>query len=439
MLNKKLLAATSAVGIEYVGGTSSAITGSASTTTTISLTSLTGGKASAPATGDIVIVYYGTGSVADRAISVTTSGYTQIAKLYANDTIDTNLYVGYKVMGVSADTDVTVSATLNAGDSGAVAIQVWRGVDDVLPLNLASTTATGTNSVLCDPPSITPTVSNAVVISGGAGGHSAGASRTFTSSDLSSFITLGGADNTNDVTVGMGFTRYSGSAVNPAAFTFSTTDSTNYSWAAVSLALRPTRTINIPTFIASATSETADPLVISKPTGTAQNDLMIAIMCAEAGKQTSWSGDTGWTEVADQGIRPSLRIAYKVAGPSEGASYTFTPSAGGLTVSGCILTYRYATYDTIGSVATAADPLVASQITVASDFSVLIAAFARSAASITCTTPTGMTARVTQNNATDPSYLVADERVLAGATGTRSSTVGSTTNVAGVLLSIKPS
>ena len=157
--------------------------------------------------------------------------------------------------------------------------------------------------------------------------------------------------------------------------------------------------------------------------------------------EVTWTGDTDWTEVADQGSFPSLRIAYKVAGSSEGSNYTFTASgagAGSQRSSGCILTYRYAAYDTIGSFTTGTNPLVLPSISPSESQSILIAAGARGAASITLGTPTSMTARVTDNDATSPSYIVCDQTVAKGPTGTRSMSTGLTTSVAGIMLAIKP-
>ena len=78
---------------------------------------------------------------------------------------------------------------------------------------------------------------------------------------------------------------------------------------------------------------------------------MLAFMAAnEVG---TWSGDTGWTEIAAQtgNARPATRVAYKIAGASEGGSYTFTHSQPVDTeTTGTILAFRNATYETASSV-----------------------------------------------------------------------------------------
>lgn len=239
MLATRLIGATAAAAqvfpIQYVGGRTFT---SAGTTTNlqVSLTSLTGGLASEPAAGDLVIVYFGTGSTVNRDLVV--NFYTEIAELYSNDTLDTNLAVAYRFMPDPANTTFILSGgSGSADDAVAVAVQVWRGVDTVTPLDVTSTTATGFNSVLCNPPAITPVTNDAVIVSGGAGAH-AGGTQTFSSSDLTQFLSAG-ANDLNDATIGLGYYRWTSGSFNPAAFTYSGTNSGVNSWAAVTLALRP--------------------------------------------------------------------------------------------------------------------------------------------------------------------------------------------------------
>jgi hypothetical protein len=229
------MAAKAKSGIQYVGGYVEGFAGTTSNIT-ITLTSLTGGLASSPAAGDIVIVYFGTSSTADRNLVV--SGYTEVVELYSNDLIDTNLVVAYKFMGVTPDTSFTLTGgTLSTADAGAVAVQVWRNVNVGTPLDVTQTTSTITDSVLANPPAITPITSGAVVVAGGAGAHSDG-TQTFSSSNLTGFISVGAVDNF-DVTIGLGYHVWTSGAFDPAAFTFSGDDDSFFSSAAVTLALRP--------------------------------------------------------------------------------------------------------------------------------------------------------------------------------------------------------
>lgn len=238
MLAAKLLSVGS-LPLTFVGSMTAGITGGNVGTNDVSLTSLTGGLSSAPVEGDFVIVYYGTSSVSNDSIGVTTAGYTEITELYSSDVNDINLSVSYKFMGATPDTLVTLSNTSGASNSGAVVIHVWRNVNLASPLDVTSTTATGVNGVLCDPPAITPVTKGAVIVSGGAGAH-IDSVQTFSSSNLSNFATVGGPNGIYDVTAGVGSAVWTSGAFDPAAFTFSGTNNTsNYSWAAVTLALRP--------------------------------------------------------------------------------------------------------------------------------------------------------------------------------------------------------
>jgi hypothetical protein len=223
-------------GIQYVGGHAEGFAGTTSNVT-IFIDDLLGGLASAPAAGDLVIVYFGTGSSVDRNLVV--ADYTEIVELYANDIYDANLVVAYKFMGGTPDFSfVLTGGTLNTSDAGAVAVQVWRGVDPATPFDVTQTTATGIDTVRCDPPAITPTTSGAVIVSGGAGAHTRGAPGTYSSSDLTSFISAAGNASV-DAVVGLGYHVWTSGSFNPAQFTFAQSDSSLHSWAAVTLALRP--------------------------------------------------------------------------------------------------------------------------------------------------------------------------------------------------------
>lgn len=348
-------AAGAAATLVYVGGYSLGYLGTTSNIS-VTLTSLTGGVEAAPAENDVVIVYFATGSNASSRDFYIGSNFTRLARLYADDTADTHLEVAYKVMGSSPDTSVSiVGGTGNAADGGAVAVHVWRNADTRLPIEVLST-ATGTNSVLCNPPSITPTLNGAVILAGGGGGHTAGGGRTFGAAALSNFVTVGSQNDTYDSTVGVGSFAWTSGAYDPAAFTFSTTDSTNYSWAAVTLALIPRGryTGAVPTqrsvsAVAGASGTTS--LTVNKPSGVVSGDFLFAIMAAEDGAGVTWTGDTGWTEIADQGVPASLRIAYKVAGGSEPSTYTFTTSAI-TTVIGTIVAFTSSAYDSVGGFST---------------------------------------------------------------------------------------
>ena len=188
---------------------------------------------------------------------------------------------------------------------------------------------------------------------------------------------------------------------------------------------------------ATATGSGSGTVVINKPTGTIDGDIMVAVM--HGGNGGTWTGDTGWTEVIDQGVTPNLRAAYKVAS-SEGSSYTFTYSGSG-SERGFIATFRGYQYDTASASVTLLNgdgTLAITGITAAGG--ILIAAYAlTNGAGLGATTPSGMTSMVSDLSGSSGMAAFWQE-VAAGATGTRSSNITGTNpvNNGGILIAIKP-
>ncbi|MDQ1283977.1 MAG: hypothetical protein QG620_325 [Patescibacteria group bacterium] len=233
--------------IQFVGGTTAGKAGAISGDSTIALNSgLTGGIASAVAAGDLVIAVFGTGATADRTLAITdgSNSYTLIdSELYQDDTLDTNLRVAYKFMGGTPDASTTFGPTGNANDSGAMAVYVFRGVDSSNPLDVAAVPGQAADTSRVVPPDITPSTAGAYVVVVGAAGHNGGAD-TFTSTDLVlDFFTRGGTNDTNDVSIGVGhINNWTSGATDAATWGHSQTDSVDFSWAAITLALRPAAT-----------------------------------------------------------------------------------------------------------------------------------------------------------------------------------------------------
>jgi hypothetical protein len=233
MLTKFLRAASGRKGIQYVGGRAAGYVGSPEDIT-INLTGLTGGLASAPAIGDFVLIYWGV----VNGLSTTPTGYTSIASTGAIDTFSVGIRASYKFMGETPDTTAIIdNGTGDSDNAGASYVSVWRNVDTTTPMDVTATTANAASSVLANPPAITPVTAGAYIIAGGAGGHNGG-NQTYSSSNLTQFLTVTGND-TNDVTIGGGYNKWTSGAFDPAAFTFSAGSSTSYSWGAITVALRP--------------------------------------------------------------------------------------------------------------------------------------------------------------------------------------------------------
>lgn len=200
-----------------------------------------------------------------------------------------------------------------------------------------------------------------------------------------------------------------------------------------------------PSFVASAKAQNttgAATLDIGKPSGVSQGDLMVAFVGTDdAGGMCTWTPPAGWTEVRDQGLWPNLTVAYKVAGASEGSSYTWTGSDTVGLKSGVIAAYRGAAYDTVGTIGTASSGgnCTAGGVTAASDNSILLGCFFVGVAARTFPAPSGMSSVNSDADTSAPSWALFSENIGAGATGSRSSDPSGTTgSVAGVLLAIKP-
>lgn len=354
MLWQKLMGANAVVAdpIQYVGGSVDPRAGT-SGNITVSLTSLSGGVATAPEAGDLVIVYFATGSTLDRNLVV--SGYTEITELYSNGVIDTNFVAAYKFMGATPDTTVTLTGgTLSTADAGTIIVQVWRNVNATNPFDVTVQTSTLTTSVLANPPSITSASKFAVVLAAGAGAGDLSLSTPtlYLSSDLVGFRRTSSGD-TNDSMLGAGYKQLSTpQTFDPSAFTTqSGSNSTDYSSAALTTALRPiSQPARFPQFVASASNGNNDDVTIDVPAGTLEGYLMVAVLGIDtAGSGVTWTPPAGWTEVVDQGTLNSLAVMYKVAGASEPASYTFNASGAGVPQAGSILTFKEAAYDTVGT------------------------------------------------------------------------------------------
>jgi hypothetical protein len=225
--------------IQYVGGQVDSNAG-ASGTKTINF-SLTGGLASTPNVGDMVIVAVAYGSTnTNRDLSV--SGYTEISDMYAGTASssdwDSNFGVFYKFL-TAAETSVDVPLSGDAAQGSAYAIHVWRNVNQSTPLDVAKVEKISlypsSALPLADP--ITPVTPGAVIIVA-AGTDVAGADgRNFTSGDLSNFVTTFASD-TNESVIGMGSFAWVSGTFTPVRWA-GPVSFPEYQYSALTIALRP--------------------------------------------------------------------------------------------------------------------------------------------------------------------------------------------------------
>lgn len=221
--------------ITYVGGASNVGTGS---TITVDLTSLTGGVASSPSEGDLVVVVWGHGDTTDRTMSVSTSGYDTPLDLYQTETWDPNLGVASKFMGSTPDTSVVVNRTSNAAYGGAAVVHVWRGVDTTTRYDVTRTTASGQNSHLVNPPSITPTTAGAVVLACGIGTQATTGAAFTIPSNMENGVSVKSDGTTSDAAVFIASAAWTSGAFDPNAVTGGTGGG-SAGWIGVTIALRP--------------------------------------------------------------------------------------------------------------------------------------------------------------------------------------------------------
>ena len=221
--------------LSYVGGFKQGYTGTTADIV-VPLTTLTGGTDSAPSADDIVVVCFSVGSTV--ALGIAIAGYTTIASGTPSDTYDATLIAGYKLMGVTPDTSVTLTGgTISTAAAGVVEVHVWRGVDLVTPIDVTTVTTTGINSGIPTPPPLTPITPGAIILAGAGNAHSRGTA-TFAASYLSNFLTIG-ADDTSDATGGLGSVAWLSGTYTPAQWTWSGTPSSGFSRVAFTTALRP--------------------------------------------------------------------------------------------------------------------------------------------------------------------------------------------------------
>lgn len=223
------------VDIAYVGGSTLAWPGTATENTTMSLAALAGGLAAAPAQNDVVILAVGIGATVNINQTVVSAGWTELFDIYISDVQDANLSIFYKVMGAVPDISVDIGPTTNISYAGAAIVQVFRNVNTTTPIDVLTTTATGLDTGVPNPPAITPITTGAVIV---VTGTSASAlSLDFTSAELTNFRSIISPDSI-DTALGSGWKAWTGGAFDPAPFGGGTT-SINESWAAGTLALRP--------------------------------------------------------------------------------------------------------------------------------------------------------------------------------------------------------
>jgi hypothetical protein len=126
---------------------------------------------------DLLIMFHGVASTANKAGNATTGAsaigpatddpslaWTLICDLYADDNVDANLFVAYKVVGVTPPSTIEFGDNNGTTNGTVLGVIVVRGVDTTTPMDATATTATKTNGPNVNPLSITPVTADAVVM-----------------------------------------------------------------------------------------------------------------------------------------------------------------------------------------------------------------------------------------------------------------------------------
>lgn len=252
--------------ISFVGSVTGTATSGSSIT--LDLTALTGGSSSSVSTGDVIFALVGWASVADESPAPTTSGYTLIAELYANDDRDANFSVYVKRAGGTPDTSLIVSSRASSSYGSVAAAYVVSGASGALwPV---PTTATGTNAALPNSPSITTKFNNSWVFTFGLGtGDTTPADFTAPSGYGNSVVVKQAGSSSGAILVAASKLIATADAEDPGAWTGGES-TTSDSWAAVTVALAPAGSI------VSATEQASVAVATSYGTFVDQSSVAVA-------------------------------------------------------------------------------------------------------------------------------------------------------------------
>jgi len=422
---------------KYVGGKTVTITPSTATNTTISLTDLTGGLSAQPESEDIVFVSFAIGSGSGGAPEIISTGYTTVADLQSIDSDETYLFCGYKLMGATPDTSVIVGPTGATARGGCVVIQVYRYVDQIFPLQGAANTATFLNTVKPTPPTITPWDSYSIAVIVGAGAHNRG-NVAYTTTGLTNFISTGSTDQSADASIGAGFRVIQSGSYSPNQFGFSQADSSTYSSAAFSVALKKQPDTVIPSVISYRSGVTGgNSLVLTAPTGVQVDDLLLLFIGeATGGTPPVFTPPSGFSLAGSLTGGNDVRsyIYKKIATSSEPASYTTTATGTVGNFSEILAVFRNAnTINTVGTPRFVTDRSPYAPGITPTRGGMLLSYFINEGGKTVVTPPTGVTLLGTAGSTPGtaiyyttaaPYFLTAQQDILwSGASGTANQTL----------------
>lgn len=334
---------------------------------------------------DLVIVTVFQAGVATRTqAQLQPTGYSpsHASVLTASDTNIASQQTSQKFMGVTPDTTISIPASASTTAGVAYEIHVFRGVDTTTPMDVTPTTATGTNTAIPNPPSITPTTARAWIYCVGGGAMAAGAAPqsaapTGLFAGVNAWRQTVLTTTTNDPGLGAGYkSDWVSGAFDCPVFTGYTSTNTG-AWCAATLALRPAAvgTTNGFTFVAAQRFSNAyASATVSRSFSFGTGHRIVALSFGDAASRTVSSFtingnaavrlDTGNDT---DGIQFWADTSGSRAGASETVSVTFSDTVDSVILGGITVSSTYSITPTAQSrlaAASLADPKTyASSIT----------------------------------------------------------------------------
>lgn len=232
-------------GIQYVGGVTQTYVDT--TKLAVDLTSLTGGVGTAPEEGDYVIVLFGACEEGTSPADIDISGYTTEFSQYnsTDSVIKRRTKLLYKKMGSTPDTEISTSAQSNSSveDCRSLSVMVFRGVNPTTPFDVTAETYSEVDTLIPDPPSITPITSGAVILIGVCGvNRSSISTQYYSSTELEAVISRGSTRPSSGwgaVITALGYISHTSGAFDPNTLDYSGTYDSNSAIMSLTTALRP--------------------------------------------------------------------------------------------------------------------------------------------------------------------------------------------------------
>ena len=225
-------------GIQFVGGK---VVSAVGASLSFDFTGLTGGLATEPSVGDFFLISVGWARAGTSTPSLGTipvgCDASPLFAVRGSDSIDASL-APYKGIYEAGSSTGGSANSPGGGSTNLVAIQVFRGVDAVTPMDVAPTAAVRSNGCDITLAAITPVTAGAVICCCAVSGSQSSSNTYFDPPTITDIFKVGRA-TTNDgsIIVGANYDWVSG-AFSPGLFDFNGGDSLS-SAASGSVALRP--------------------------------------------------------------------------------------------------------------------------------------------------------------------------------------------------------